>query len=64
VSTERDLLRDYATEAGFVGQRFQLATKAFSAIDNVLDLIEKAESMGVKRVDVSGLRDAIRKGLT
>lgn len=80
MSTERDLLRDYARESAtvliyetheipntndvIVGTRGELAGKTFVATQNVLELIEKAESMGVKRVDVSGLRDAIRKGLT
>lgn len=76
----RDLLRDYAAERAVVpassilhgptigvarvGSRVSLAIKAFKAVRNVLEVIERADDLGVKRVDVSGLRDAIRKGLT
>lgn len=80
MSTERDLLRDYAAEVAIVpgrtikhgafsglakvGDRFALAPKSFRALQNVLDILETCDGMELSRVGIEGLRDAIRKGPT
>lgn len=77
MSTERDLLRDYARENALAidpaedpfdrevdGSRGTLAGKAFMALQNVLDLLpEIEEKNGVPHV-AEKVRDAIRKGLS
>jgi hypothetical protein len=55
-----DAMRDHQPAL----QKGNAAPKAFTALSNVLDVLDRADNLGVKRVDVSGLRDAIRKGLT
>ncbi len=77
MSTERDLLRDYARReayvamprpgGGFAYRRVrvdEVAEGPFLALLNVIELLETCDGMELTRVGIEGLRDAIRKGLT